>query len=281
MSRPVALMISLALFAAATALALCLAYCRAEDEDRDSEKESETVPRQDGTVNTGSFTYQTELSDAVKTALNTTDAAYLILANKSTLIGEDYVPGRLAALDSRYVVNQERVYELEENAALAVTAMLDEMRECGFENIYVTSAYRSYAYQQWLFDYYMGQERAADPSLSEEQIKEKVLSYSAAPGSSEHQTGLCVDLYVTPGMRELENYGREGKYTDDIGFAETEEYQWLLENAHKFGFILRYPENKTAITGYAYESWHYRFVGIHAATEIYENGGTLEEYLAK
>jgi D-alanyl-D-alanine carboxypeptidase len=82
-------------------------------------------------------------------------------------------------------------------------------------------------------------------------------------------------------MRELENYGSEGKYPDDVGFAETEAFKWLQNNAHKFGFILRFPENKTDITGYNYESWHYRFVGVPAASEIHEKQITLEEYLAE
>ena len=80
----------------------------------------------------------------------------------------------------------------------------------------------------------------------------------------------------------LWNYGNETPNNPyDKGFAETAEYKWLKDNAHKFGFILRYPEDKTDITGYAYESWHYRFVGIDAATDIYESGLTLEEYLGK
>ena len=88
-----------------------------------------------------------------------------------------------------------------------------------------------------------------------------------------------MDLFVSPGMTELVNYGKETTATGDIGFAETEEFRWLLENAHKFGFILRFPEDKTNITGYSYESWHFRFVGRDEATKIYQSGLCFEEYL--
>jgi D-alanyl-D-alanine carboxypeptidase len=65
----------------------------------------------------------------------------------------------------------------------------------------------------------------------------------------------------------------------DETFAQNPAYDWLQQNAHRYGFILRYPADKTEITGYSYEPWHYRFVGAAAATEIHEHGLTLEEYL--
>ena len=83
------------------------------------------------------------------------------------------------------------------------------------------------------------------------------------PGASEHQTGLAFDVTA-------ENNG---------GFETTEQYAWIRVNAHKYGFIQRYPSNKSHITGISYEPWHYRYVGVQAATEIYENNLTLEEYL--
>jgi D-alanyl-D-alanine carboxypeptidase len=81
-------------------------------------------------------------------------------------------------------------------------------------------------------------------------------------------------------MRELENYGHEGT-KNDVGFAETEAFTWLKAHAHEYGFILRYPETKTNLTGYSYESWHYRFVGREAASIIHYQNITLEEYLTK
>lgn len=226
-----------------------------------------------------SFDYKTDISE-VKDILNTEEGKYLVLVNKSNPVGADYDPGNVVKLDASYTNNGKEV-ELESNVKMAIQAMLDEMKAEGIKGICVTSGYRSYAYQEWLFSYYIEEEKAKDPSLSNKEAENIVLTYSARPGTSEHHTGLCVDLWVNPDMKELENYGREGKYSDDVGFAETEAFKWLKENAHKFGFILRFPEDKTGITGYSYESWHYRFVGIKAATEIYEKGITLEEYLGK
>ena len=95
-----------------------------------------------------------------------------------------------------------------------------------------------------------------------------VLSYSAYPGTSEHQTALCVDLITSSGKL-------------DVNFAQTEAFAWLSQNAYRFGFILRYPEGKEEVTGYSYEPWHYRFVGREAATDIHFGGLTLETYLGK
>ena len=97
--------------------------------------------------------------------------------------------------------------------------------------------------------------------------KEAADTYSARAGYSEHQTGLAVDIY--------------NKVLPYTSFEETEEFTWMQENAYKYGFILRFPKDKTNITGYQYESWHYRYVGKEVAKEIHENNLTLEEYLAK
>ena len=95
-----------------------------------------------------------------------------------------------------------------------------------------------------------------------------VLSYSAEPGTSEHQTGLCLDFVTSTAML-------------DLTFQSTKAFAWLSQNAYRFGFILRYPADKTAVTGYSYEPWHYRFVGREAATEIHLRNLTLEELLGQ
>ena len=92
--------------------------------------------------------------------------------------------------------------------------------------------------------------------------------YSAQPGQSEHETGLAFDICDS-----------ERKYYLKESFGESEEGIWLKENANRFGFILRYPKDKTDITEFIYEPWHFRYIGIDHATEIYEKGITLEEYL--
>jgi D-alanyl-D-alanine carboxypeptidase len=104
-----------------------------------------------------------------------------------------------------------------------------------------------------------------NPSLTEAEAKEIVLTYSAFPGTSEHQTGLCCDMHNLPSA--------------GVAFANKEAYTWLKENCHKFGFIIRFPEDKTDITGYSFEPWHYRFVGRYHATRMYNLGMCLEEYV--
>lgn len=226
-----------------------------------------------------SFDYKTDISE-VKDVLNTTDKKYLLLVNKQNPVGSDHLPDGLTSVNTEYT-NGGKAVQMEASAAKAAEAMIAEMRVLGMKNACITSGYRSYAYQEWLFSEYRKNEMSKDPSLTAAEAEKKVLTYSAQPGTSEHHTGLCMDLFVSDKMLELENYGYEGKYPNDVGFAETDEFKWLQENAHKFGFILRYPSDKVDITEYSYESWHYRFVGIAAASEIYEKGLTLEEYLAK
>ena len=122
-------------------------------------------------------------------------------------------------------------------------------------NIWATSAFRSYDKQLSNYNHYLEQDSVAE-----------VDSYCARAGFSEHQTGLVVDVIVPGGG------------LDD--FQYTDEYQWLREHAHEYGFILRYPEDKENITGYIFESWHYRYVGEEAAKYIYEQGITFDEYHA-
>ena len=202
---------------------------------------------------------------------------YLFLVNKTHPVDKTYIPEDLVVLDKKYT-RGEKYIELDAKTAEAVILMLDAMKAEGIKGVTVTSGYRTYEYQEDLFKKYCNSEKADHPAWSDAEVKDKVLTYSAEPGKSEHQTGLCVDL-MTSEMLELENYGYQGKY-DDKGFAETDAFVWLQNNAHKYGFILRFPEDKTEITGYSYESWHYRYVGVEHATKIYEQKICLEEYLA-
>ena len=139
----------------------------------------------------------------------------------------------------------------------AYEKMATDAKTAGFELV-AFSSYRSFEYQDTLYNNYVSRDG-----------KENADRYSARPGYSEHQTGLAFDI------------GEKGK--EDLWlteeFGETEAGKWLVENAHKYGFILRYPKGKEAITGYMYESWHFRYVGLNLAAEIKEAGVTLEEYL--
>lgn len=179
-----------------------------------------------------------------------------------------YIDGQVDPAEPTYingilVVNKETplpsTYNKGEDpvAKEALFAMLTAGKIAGFE-YEAFSGYRSYEYQTSLYNRYVnrdGQE-AAD-------------RYSARPGYSEHQTGLAFDI------------GEKGN--EDLWltseFGETPAGIWLMENAHQFGFILRYPEGKESITGFMYESWHYRYVGIEVASDVFNAQVTLEEHL--
>ena len=193
-----------------------------------------------------------------------------LLVNKSNPLGSEYAPEGLFSLNKMGCPTVEgRNFELVSDAAISLTAMLDALEaDLGAsKKVLVTSAYRSYERQEYLFHKYVDDEIAL--GKSEADAIAEVAKTSARPGESEHQSGLCVDL-IEPGKLEL-----------DVSFEECEAFKWLSKNAHKYGFILRYPADKERITGYEYEPWHYRFVGIDAATVIHEDGICLEEYLSK
>ena len=193
-----------------------------------------------------------------------------LLVNKNNPLGSEYAPEGLFSLNNMNCPTVEgRSFELVSDAAISLTAMLKEMEaDLGAsQRVLVTSAYRSYERQEYLFHKYVDEKIAL--GKTEEEAIADVARTSARPGESEHQSGLCVDL-IEPGKLNL-----------DTSFEESKAFAWLSQNAHKFGFILRYPSGKEQITGYDYEPWHYRFVGIDAATVIHEDNICLEEYLSK
>lgn len=124
--------------------------------------------------------------------------------------------------------------------------------------LHAFSTFRSYDYQVGLYDRYVKRDGQAAAD-----------TYSARPGYSEHQTGLAFDIGAV---------GEEGHYARN-SFATTKAGIWVRDNAHRYGFIMRYPEGKEHITGYMYESWHFRYVGETIASDIYKRGITLEQYL--
>ena len=188
--------------------------------------------------------------------------AYLLLANKENPVGADYAPTDLKVLECN---TKGKRISLRYDAAIALEAMMMEMVSDGITDTFVTSAYRSYSYQVGLFEGYIEDHMAE--GMTREEAEAAALEYSARPGTSEHQTGLCLD-FMTEDMSDL-----------DESFENTAAFRWLSENAYKYGFILRYPSDKVDTTGYKYEPWHYRFVGRAAATEIYNSHLCLEEYL--
>ncbi|MBR2370404.1 MAG: M15 family metallopeptidase [Clostridia bacterium] len=236
------------------------------------------VPKDTEGVKEPEYSYVINIGEYLQYIAPDNDAQFAVLVNKQNEVGRDFAPENSVTLDKSLTLYGWDI-SLEAYTAKALEAMLAEMKACGYKNVYVSSGYRSFDYQSILYNTYFANEKEKHPDWSNEQIKAEVLTYSAYPGTSEHQTGLCLDLFISPEMTELVNYGSETSNASDIGFAESEEYQWLLENAHKFGFILRFGKGKEALTGYSYESWHYRFVGRKVATYIYEHGLCYEEYL--
>ena len=172
-----------------------------------------------------------------------------ILVNKYNYLPDGYVPDKLEEINTRYAKSGMKMVNY---AANAFEKMSKDASKEGLK-IIAMSTYRSYKYQVNLYARY----KKADG----EEIAD---TYSARPGYSEHQTGLAVDVY-------------NGKL-DYTEFEKTKEFDWMQENAHKYGFILRFPKDKTKQTGYRYESWHYRYVGVKIATYIHDNDICFEEY---
>jgi len=184
---------------------------------------------------------------------------YLVLINQINPLEQDYIPPDLTDLaDTRNdgrAVQQMRFWP-----AMALEAFLTEARANGFMNVTVTSAYRSYEYQAQLFDAEVERVRP----VHGDNAAAVAATLVAYPGQSEHQSGLCTDMH---------NLAAAGQ-----NFGETSDGKWLAENAHFFGFILRYPQNKTDVTGIQYEPWHFRYVGRYHATKMYDLGLCFEEY---
>ncbi|MBR6221774.1 MAG: M15 family metallopeptidase [Clostridia bacterium] len=171
----------------------------------------------------------------------------ILLVNASHRLSADYVPDELVNLyqqrHSFRLASSE--ITLTRQTYAAMENMFHAAEEANMNGYIVTSGYRSYRRQQEVY-------AQSEPGKAQE------------PGASEHQTGLAFDVTVETGE----------------GFENTPQYAWLMEHAHEYGFIQRYPANKADITGISYEPWHYRYVGVEAATRMYRTGLTLEEFLA-
>lgn len=183
--------------------------------------------------------------------------SYAILVNKNSALPSDYEPSDLTRPDVKYAPGvAESRKQMRADAAHALEELFKAAADDGIELLAI-SGYRSYWTQNDLYN-----RRLNETSL------EYVSIYVAKPGQSEHQTGLAMDL------------GCAG-YTDlTERFAETPAYAWLSEHAHEYGFIIRYPKDGTAETGYAYEPWHIRYLG-DLAEDVYESGLTLESWYAQ
>ncbi len=199
------------------------------------------------------------LSSVPTQPVNQTDQSvwYLMLVNQDNLLSADYQPNTAELLNGQRV--DERIYDHLQN-------MISDAKQQGL-SLVVCSAYRPRSLQEELYQEQVAAEMNNGHSRSE---AEKIAGTTVAvPGTSEHQTGLAVDI-VALDYQLL-----------DEGVMQTDEVKWLYQNCQKYGFIVRYPEGKSDITKIIYEPWHYRYVGVEAATEIMQRNITLEEYLAE
>ena len=174
----------------------------------------------------------------------------LILVNRDSYIPDDYQV-ELTELSNGKKVDSRIYPELQE--------MFNDARAQGY-GLFVREGYRTQEEQQQLMDEKI--EAYENEGKSKPEAKKLAEQWVAIPGTSEHQLGIAVDI----------NADTSKSSRDDV-------YKWLEENAHRYGFIKRYPSNKTDITGVINEPWHYRYVGKEAASEIYSQGICLEEYI--
>lgn len=164
--------------------------------------------------------------------------------NKYHLLNKDFKANDIVKVSSTYGYEGN---SLNKEAYDAFKKLANDAKKEG-HTIVILSSYRTYEYQEKLWN------------------KDKDDDYVARPGASEHVTGLAMDV---------------SDFNDkNDSFKDTESYTWMINNCHKYGFILRYPEGKENITGYSYEAWHYRYVGIELATKIYNENITFDEYYA-
>ena len=175
----------------------------------------------------------------------------LMLVNKFNYLDENYAPDDIVKVSMQFAYGDN---EIKKEVYEKFRSMYNDAKKEGLYLI-ITSSYRDYNFQKELWDSYANQKG-----------DEWADSVSARAGYSEHQTGYTLDIVT---------------YKANMSsFEKTDEFKWLQDNAYKYGFILRYPKDKEDITGYSYESWHYRYVGKDVATKIKKLGITFEEYYA-
>lgn len=184
-----------------------------------------------------------------------TDKSPTMIVNKYYLLNEEYVPDNLMIIPTthswgEYGSNQATKETLEAFINMANAAKAENI------NLMVNSSYRNYAEQERVYKLY-----------EDNYGKEYADSIAARPGHSEHQSGYALDIFSTDS-------------TSQKTFSQSSAYDWLKNNCYKYGFIIRYPEGKENITGFNFEAWHYRYVGVDIATYINDNDITFDEYYA-
>lgn len=198
--------------------------------------------------------------DSEAVPLDTIPGSITALVNRAYRLPSSYVPKDLVNVKVRFSFDYSSdKRKLRKEAARALEKMFREAKKTKKIILYGVSGYRSYKRQQQIYLYNIAHRG-----------RHATNSVSALPGSSEHQTGLTMDISAQSVDLELVP-----------AFGRTREGKWVAKNAHRFGFIIRYPKSRSKITGYSYEPWHLRYVGTATATYLYQNNLTLEEYYGK
>ena len=206
---------------------------------------------------------KTEAAAETETVNEASDVDYMMLINANNPISRDYKPVEMVDIAQHVSATKTSIY-LEKQAAGSYINMINAMKEDGVSSLSAVSGYRDFDYQTRLHNAEISKQRQW---YSGDEAKRRAARVVAAPGTSEHQSGLAIDVS-----------SRDIGYVLSSRFADTESFVWIREHAHEYGFIVRYAKDKTDITGVIYEPWHLRYVG-ELATDIYESGLCLEEYI--
>lgn len=221
------------------------------------EKYLDYISKEDVTINEAITTINLGLNEEYYKNPSDTDIEKesLMLVNKYTKLSEDYIPKNLVSVSRTYSWGEEGSIQVIDYVYEAFLEMAKAAKEEG-HSLMINSAYRSYISQKEVYETY---EKSYGKDYAD--------SIAARPGFSEHQSGYSLDIFSLASSSQTT-------------FKDSDTYNWLINNCYKFGFILRYPESKENITGFNFESWHYRFVGSEAATFISNNNLTFDEYYA-
>ncbi len=243
-----------------------------KEPEKDSEKDTEKEPEKpeekpieqpspapaDGSAGyVGNAVIATMTKEEIETMLND---PFMLLVNRDHRIGKDFNGLNLTSYNGDHRLNDV--------TTSALKRLISAGKSAGY-NYVLYSGYRSYSTQYNI--YYGKVSRYKNQGYSEEEAIRLTDQYSAPPGASEHQTGLAADVCIPSIVNKYDCLHENYEFTD--------EYKWFSAHAHEYGFILRYRKGDEAITGYNFEPWHYRYVGVDVATEIYKMDVTFEEYV--
>lgn len=189
------------------------------------------------------------------------NSQYMKIVNKNNTLSLKFIPKDLVYLKGKVNAEVTNSMRLEKNAAVQLGIMIKDANKKEINDFVIRSAYRSYNDQRSIYTSYLNKFKKGYPH----DYISVTTRYVQKPGMSEHQTGLAIDI----SSKSRNNYS---------SFEQTTHYKWLKQNSWKYGFIIRYPKDKTKITGISFEPWHLRYVGRPLAELLYKNNWTLEEF---